>query len=334
MNLYIPPRKLQDGPLSRDMFCRSRTKLLEAMGGGGRVGFDAAYVPAGEWCQEQRNPCANRLEVHMRLTLLGCHYRWYNVEEICMILERFDGLLFVGDETLKDVYAGFNILLREDLSLGAMKQWEMNDDNMKTCKCEQQFINEGCAKFRVDASEQVTTNIGSTKNPSMASFTCQRTSHAFLAIDAFPISAPTIDAFNKLVPKAPQSHYKHIPILYSLTSPHSTSAATKNMDELILYADATKRKTPMLWVGPTAAGHLDGKAGHQDIWRFSAEMVQAAHDRDVESLSLWNMTVQASSYDGKGFSEGVAITQAMMVSTLSIHLSILKPVSILLQYSP
>ncbi len=233
-----------------------------------------------------------------------------------MILERFDGLVFIGDDSLRNIYAGLNILLRKDLALGAMKQWEMTDDDMKICRCESQFAREGCAKYYATASEQITTNVASTRDPSAASYTCQRIPHAFLAIDASPISPSTIDAFNKLVPKAPPSHYKPIPIVYSLTSLSSTSAATKNMDELFLYADATKRKTPMLWVGPTAPGHLESMRGHQDIWRFSEEMAHAAKERSVESLGLWNMTVQASSQDGKGFGEGVAITQAMMVSRI------------------
>ena len=245
---------------------------------------------------------------------LGCHYRWYDVTEICKILERFDGVVLVGDDTLQGIYAGLNILLRQDLGLGAMKQWEMTDEYLTTCKCENQFARESCAQYLVSASEQVSTNARNAK-PNSAGYTCQRTPHAFLRIGVMPISESTISAFNQLVPRAPPSVYKLIPIIYSLTSPHSTAAATKNLDNLILYADATKRKTPMLWVGPPASAHLEGKEGatQQDVWRFSTEMAQAAKDRDVESLSLWNMTVQANS-NGKNFGEGVAITQAMMVS--------------------
>jgi hypothetical protein len=231
-----------------------------------------------------------------------------------MILERFDGIVFVGDETLQSIYAGFNILLRQDLGLGAMKQWEMADEELKTCKCENQFVKESCAKYLVNASEQVSINARNVKQPS-AAYLCQRIPHGFLKIGFTPIATDIISAFNKLVPKAPPSVYKPIPIIYSLTSPHSTSAATKNLDDLILYADATKRKTPMLWVGPPASAHLEGKEGaaQQDVWRFSIEMAQAAKDRDVESLGLWNMTVQANS-NGRNCGEGVAITQAMMVN--------------------
>jgi hypothetical protein len=234
-----------------------------------------------------------------------------------MILERFDKVVFVGDDTLQSIYAGFNILLRQDVALGAMKQWEMADEELKTCKCDGQFAKESCAKYLVSASEQVSTNARNVTQTS-AGYMCHRTAHAFLKVDFTPVSKSTISAFNQLVPKAPPSVYKPIPIIYSLTSSHSTSAATKNLDDLILYADATKRKTPMLWVGPPASPHLEGKEGaaQQDVWRFSKEMAQASKDRDVESLGLWNMTVQANS-NGKNFGEGVAITQAMMVKSLT-----------------
>ena len=231
-----------------------------------------------------------------------------------MILERFDGVVFVGDDTLQNIYSGLNILLRKDLGLGAMKQWEMADEHLKACKCGNQFAKESCAKYLVSASEQVSTNARNAKQD-FASYTCQQTPHAFLKLNFTPISESTISTFNRLVSKAPPSVYKPIPIIYSLTSPHSTSAATKNLDNVILRADAAKRKTPMLWVGPTASTHLEGKedAAQQDVWRFSTEMAQAAKDRDVESLDLWNMTVQANS-NGRNFGEGIAITQAMMVS--------------------
>ena len=204
-----------------------------------------------------------------------------------MILERFDSIVFVGDETLQSIYAGFNILLRQDLGLGAMKQWEMADEELKRCKCENQFVQESCAKYLVSASQQVSTNAHNYRQRP-AAYTCQRTPHSLLKIDIMPISMQTISNFNQLVPKAPPSVCKPIPIIYSLTTHHSTSAAMKNLDDLILHADATKRKTPILWIGPLAVAYLEGNEGatRQDVWRFSMEMAQAAKDRDLESLEL------------------------------------------------
>ena len=47
IDLYIPPNSDKKGPLTRAVFCPSRDKLLHAMGEGGRIGFDAPYVPQG-----------------------------------------------------------------------------------------------------------------------------------------------------------------------------------------------------------------------------------------------------------------------------------------------
>jgi len=85
----------------------------------------------------------------------GCHYKWYSAKEICMILERFDGVVFVGDDLIAQLYAGFNILLRQNLALGALEQWRMTDKDREHCMCERQFINTDCSKYFTTASEQV-----------------------------------------------------------------------------------------------------------------------------------------------------------------------------------
>jgi hypothetical protein len=71
----------------------------------------------------------------------------------------------------------------------------------------------------------------------------------------------------------------------------------------------------MLWIGPTAAGHVEikGRKGNQEIWDFDRKMARVAAENDVDVLGMWNMTVQAGSWDGMRFGERVAIVQAMMV---------------------
>lgn len=46
-NLYILPPKDQRGFHAPDIFCHDRKRLLEALSGGGRVGFDAPYQSRG-----------------------------------------------------------------------------------------------------------------------------------------------------------------------------------------------------------------------------------------------------------------------------------------------
>jgi len=95
----------------------------------------------------------------------------------------------------------------------------------------------------------------------------------------------------------------------------TTTDAAASLLKFVELADESDRNTPMLWIGPTAAGHVElkGRKGNQEIWDFHRKMASVAEDNDVEVLGMWNMTVQATSWDGMRFGEKVAITQAMMV---------------------
>ena len=96
------------------------------------------------------------------------------------------------------------------------------------------------------------------------------------------------------------------------------------MDEWLAIADASNRNTPFLWVGPTAAGHLKppGKIlseGNNALWHFTVEMGKEAGKRGCDALGMYNMTLQAQSWDGSGYGTRVALVQAMMVSQLPTH---------------
>lgn len=72
-----------------------------------------------------------------------------------MILDRFDGVVFVGDDMLRHIYAAFNILLREDLALGGMEHWRMSAEQISCCRCDNQFTKSDCRSFMVESSDQV-----------------------------------------------------------------------------------------------------------------------------------------------------------------------------------
>ena len=133
-DLYTPPRLLEDTGSVHKLYCSNRATLLEAMSGGGRHGFERPYFPA------------------------GCHYRWYSTAEICMILERFDAIIFIGDDTLKHIYAAFNILLRENLATGGLKQWELTETDRVLCRCENQFTRAECSAHMIMDSQAVAEN--------------------------------------------------------------------------------------------------------------------------------------------------------------------------------
>jgi len=230
---------------------------------------------------------------------------------MCFILERFDGLVFIGDETLQTIYNALNILLRRDLALGAMDSASMDRATQDDCRCSNQFIKEDCRQHSLLDSEKAgqADRFGSP-------YLCNRVRHAFLSTDSAQPSSSIVEKFKRLVSRAPRSMYRPIPIVHSL-GPSSISAndVAMSLARFIELADDSGRNTPMLWIGPTAAGHVElkGRKGNQEIWEFDRKMAATALKNDVDVLGMWNMTVQATSWDGMRFDEKVAITQAMMV---------------------
>ncbi len=89
-----------------------------------------------------------------------------------MILERFNTIAFIGDETARSIYAAFNILLREDLSLGSLAQWKMSDQERLDCKCEHQFLNRNCLNHAIQSMDDVKRNGAGDRN--MSPYFCQR----------------------------------------------------------------------------------------------------------------------------------------------------------------
>lgn len=79
----------------------------------------------------------------------------------------------MGDDALANVYAGFNLLLREDLALGSLKDWEMSQELRENCRCDSQFTNKACWPLRITASSQVSTK-DDTRSPYVCS-TCKLT---------------------------------------------------------------------------------------------------------------------------------------------------------------
>ncbi|RVX68039.1 hypothetical protein B0A52_08450 [Exophiala mesophila] len=229
-----------------------------------------------------------------------------------MILERFDSLIFVGDDSLQSIYNGFNILLRQDLIFGAMRVQEMESALRTQCWCDSQFTAKACSRHFVTASHQVPKDVLAEDSVSF----CRRTPHTFLRIDGNSMSSNTLNSFKMMIPSVPTSNYKAVPIILSLQpATCSQESASRALLEILGLADESKRKTPMLWVGPSAAGHVEVKdrKGNQEIWEFDRHMEHVALENDIEVLKMWNMTVQAESWDGVQFGEKVAVTQAMML---------------------
>ncbi|KAK0514155.1 hypothetical protein JMJ35_003877 [Cladonia borealis] len=292
-DLYTPPIRSEDNGPVHKLYCSNRATLLEAMGGGGRHGFERPYFPA------------------------GCHYRWYSTAEICMILERFDAIIFIGDDTLKHIYAAFNILLRENLAIGGLKQWEMTETDRVLCRCENQFTRAECSAHILMDSQVVADNDPSSGHRSP--YYCNRTPHMFFPIKDSPAPEDLRNRFTSILGQDPDA-YKPIPVIHalSLSTSLSWATATSSMDEWVSLADASGRNVPFLWVGPTAAGHLKPAGqilsqGNNALWHYTIETEKEAKSRELDALGMYNLTLQANSWDGSSYGQRVGLVQAMMV---------------------
>lgn len=90
-----------------------------------------------------------------------------------MILERFDAIIFIGDDMVKHTYAAFNMLLRANIALGSLKQWDMKESEHETCRCDNQMTRPECVKYTVTDSEDVRKNDVGSGHPSP--YFCNRT---------------------------------------------------------------------------------------------------------------------------------------------------------------
>lgn len=84
--------------------CSDRQSMLTAMTSGGRIGFDAPYMPR------------------------GCDMRWFATQEICEILSRFEKVVIIGDSMMRHVIGSIYIFIREDLGYGAVTNWNFSDE--------------------------------------------------------------------------------------------------------------------------------------------------------------------------------------------------------------
>lgn len=94
-----------------------------------------------------------------------------------MILERFDTIVFVGDDMLQRVYGALNMLLRENIAMGSLKQWEMKESERAACRCDDQMIKAECSKYAIMDSEDVRKNDGGSGHRSP--YYCDRECNSF-----------------------------------------------------------------------------------------------------------------------------------------------------------
>jgi hypothetical protein len=253
-----------------------------------------------------------------------------------MILERFNTIVFVGDEIAQSIYAAFNILLREDLGLGGLQEWIMTDQNRSNCKCDNQFLNQDCLRYAIKKSDEVKKNkAGSDRKGSL--YFCESRllslkhlnigillrhlgiPHAYVRVESVPASISSQTLFKDLTYSKPNP-WQPSPLIFSFShsSSFDTATITRALEEWCILATGAERNIPMLFLGSPAFGlnkapAIAPREGNAAVWQFQEQIAGIAKNNQFDVLSLYNLTIQASTPDGEHFGEKVALVEAMMV---------------------
>jgi hypothetical protein len=250
-----------------------------------------------------------------------------------MILERFNTIVIIGDELAQSVYTAFNILLREDLALGGLQQWIMSDQDRMDCKCDNQFSNPECSGYAIKNRGEVKKNEGADRKgspyfcarkslfPSYQVFNsrCVGIPHAYIRVESVPASTTLQTLFKDLTYSRPNP-WQPTPLIFSFS--HATSfdveTTRRAMEEWYALATGAERNTPMLFLSLPAFGINKApgtapKKGNAAVWNYQEQVSRLSKENHFDVLSLYNLTIQASSPDGEHFGEKVALVEAMMV---------------------
>lgn len=149
----------------------------------------------------------------------------------------------------------------------------------------------------------------------------------FLPITDSPAPENLHTKFSSVLGNDPDS-YKPVPVIHSLGLATSLSwpAATASMDEWLTLADGSGRNVPFLWASPNAAGHLKPPGqilsqGNNALWHYTIETMKEAKARELDSLGMYNLTLQANSWDGSYYGQKVGLVQAMTVGFSPVSLT-------------
>ncbi|KAH9889223.1 hypothetical protein F4778DRAFT_773415 [Xylariomycetidae sp. FL2044] len=288
--------------------CSDRASLLAAMSGGGRIGKDSPYVPR------------------------GCDMQWFTTEEVCEILGRFSQVTLVGDSMLRHVIGAINILIREDLGYGGVTDWNFSEEEKRACYCNNQFDVRDCSVQGIFSTADVSKN-----DPQ--SLICPKilpewsTELRIEQIVRYPIPGEERSRLERSIDTKPSQRRAFVlghglwndlqldesrawldAVLGILERrlrlrarppfPSQRGGAAKNLPVLLLTPNAAGDKKPDEWLV---------SQGNKALVRFEHAMAAEAARRSIDHLGTWNMSIQATLYDGVHMDMRGNLVKAMMV---------------------
>ncbi|EXJ59070.1 hypothetical protein A1O7_06501 [Cladophialophora yegresii CBS 114405] len=262
--------------------CQTRHDFLTAFSGGGRIGFDQPFMPR------------------------GCDMRWFTTEEVCEIFSRFEKIVVVGDSMMRHVVGALNVLLRKDLGYGAVTNWNFDEEELRACFCNHQMDVKSCSVQGIFSTSSVLEN-----DPT--SLACGPDTPVDLVIEMmlrFPLDTDELARYmNLLAPTKPGRPYAFI-FGHGLWNDLDIQATLHWLDGVLEhtllqtpYLGDAHSIWPRLFIPPNAAGILKPdqwlvSQGDKALMTFEESVGVEAARRGVETMGTWNMSVQASKYDG------------------------------------
>ncbi|KIV78900.1 hypothetical protein PV11_06502 [Exophiala sideris] len=265
--------------------CDTRDAFLSAFSGGGRIGFDRPFIP------------------------LDCDMRWFTTEEVCSILSRFEKVIVVGDSMMRHVVGALNVLLRKDLGYGAVTNWNFDEQELQECFCNHQMDVKSCSVQGIFSTSSVLQ-----QDPS--SLACSEPIDLVIEMMLkFPLDPTEVSRYQDLLATTkPRKPYAFI-FGHGLWNDLDIQASMNWLDEILEHTldkapylgAVNNRRSHMIWprlyITPNAAGVLKPdqwlvSQGDKQLMIFEESVRVEAAQRGVETLGTWNMSVQATKYDG------------------------------------
>ncbi|APA15952.1 hypothetical protein sscle_15g107220 [Sclerotinia sclerotiorum 1980 UF-70] len=270
--------------------CSDRRSMLMAMASGGRIGFDAPYMPR------------------------GCDFRWFTSEEMCEIFGRFEKVMVIGDSMLRHVLGCFNIFLRKDIGYGAVTDWNFSTQERKECFCNEQFDVKACSVQGIYKTSDVETH-----DP--GSISCSNSINVMMEeMVYYNIPEDEISRLRADLLFRPTSKPIAIIFGHGLWSDLDLPKTIQWLDTLVTLIDSTigRGKWKGLFVTPNAAGKEKTdewivSQGNKALMLYEEAVGIEARKRGLEHLGTWNMSIQARKYDGVHLDLRGNLVKSMMI---------------------
>lgn len=288
---------------STQPLCPDRGTLLDAMNGGGRIGFDAPYQTR------------------------GCDMRWYSTTELCTVLHRFSHVYLVGDSLMRHTLHAINILLRADLVSGARMAWLPADRNPNgtDCHCRNSFTRECSWEY----SAVDTDMAWDLDRASVACPNALKPGSVHLSwLAQWPLDQERIDMFTSQIRERERYDGREVYVMghgaWNAFRVNDTIGWLDQVDAGMrdvmpaLFDDAGLARFPRLFISPNAQGEAKPRifAGEQNnigLQQYVRQIDPIVRARGYDHLKTYNMSVQAVSEDGTHMSMESNLIKAMMV---------------------